>query len=158
MIRPEALAALRRWREVILATSLALIGLWLATGHGALLPGAGLVLIALAAAWALYPPARVAALALLLIFITGVLLVVAHPQPPAILFANPGYRTKLLMFFAMAISFGYPSRLFHHWRRSLRQGRAPLVSTQQQFWVIWILRGNLLLLALLPLLAKLASR
>ncbi|MCP1598334.1 putative membrane protein [Aeromonas caviae] len=99
-----------------------------------------------------------AALALLLIFITGVLLVVAHPQPPAILFANPGYRTKLLMFFAMAISFGYPSRLFHHWRRSLRQGRAPLVSTQQQFWVIWILRGNLLLLALLPLLAKLASR
>ena len=99
-----------------------------------------------------------AALALLLIFITGVLLVVAHPQPPAILFANPGYRTKLLMFFAMAISFGYPSRLFHHWRRSLRQGRAPLASTQQQFWVIWILRGNLLLLALLPLLAKLASR
>ncbi len=99
-----------------------------------------------------------AALALLLIFITGVLLVVAHPQPPAILFANPGYRTKLLMFFAMAISFGYPSRLFHHWRRSLRQGRAPLVSTQQQFWVIWILRSNLLLLALLPLLAKLASR
>ncbi|MGN5020361.1 DUF2214 family protein [Aeromonas caviae] len=99
-----------------------------------------------------------AALALLLIFITGVLLVVAHPQPPAILFANPGYRTKLLMFFAMAISFGYPSRLFHHWRRFLRQGRAPLVSTQQQFWVIWILRGNLLLLALLPLLAKLASR
>lgn len=99
-----------------------------------------------------------AALALLLIFITGVLLVVAHPQPPAILFANPGYRTKLLMFFSMAISFGYPSRLFHHWRRSLRQGRAPLVSTQQQFWVIWILRGNLLLLALLPLLAKLASR
>ena len=54
------------------------------------------------------------------------------------------------MFFAMAISFGYPSRLFHHWRRSLRQGRAPLVSTQQQFWVIWIARGNLLLLALLP--------
>ncbi|MDX7853347.1 DUF2214 family protein [Aeromonas caviae] len=99
-----------------------------------------------------------AALALLLIFITGVLLVVAHPQPPAILLANPGYRTKLLMFFAMAISFGYPSRLFHHWRRSLRQGRAPLVSTQQQFWVIWILRGSLLLLALLPLLAKLASR
>ncbi|MFQ2800580.1 DUF2214 family protein [Aeromonas caviae] len=99
-----------------------------------------------------------AALALLLIFITGVLLVVAHPQPPAILLANPGYRTKLLMFFAMAISFGYPSQLFHHWRRSLRQGRAPLVSTQQQFWVIWILRGNLLLLALLPLLAKLASR
>ena len=98
-----------------------------------------------------------AALALLLIFITGVLQVLAHPDQPAILLANPGYRTKLLLFFAMALSFGYPSRLFHHWRRSLRQGRAPIVSIQQQFWVIWILRGNLLLLALLPLLARLAS-
>lgn len=57
----------------------------------------------------------------------------------------------------MAISFGYPSRLFYRWRRSLRHGRAPMVSIQQQFWVIWILRGNLLLLALIPLLASLAN-
>ncbi|MNZ49837.1 hypothetical protein D3C78_676150 [compost metagenome] len=98
-----------------------------------------------------------AAVALLLIFITGVLLLLAHPVAPVTLLANPGYRTKLLLFFGMAISFGYPSRLFHHWRRSLRQGRPPLVSIQQQFWVIWILRGNLLLLALLPLLAKIAN-
>lgn len=100
---------------------------------------------------------KLVAMALLLIFITGVLLLLAHPVAPLTLLANPGYRTKLLLFFAMALSFGYPSRLFHHWRRSLRQGRAPLVSIQQQFWVIWILRGNLLLLALLPLLAKLAN-
>ena len=32
-----------------------------------------------------------AALALLLIFITGVLLVVAHPQPPAILLCQSGF-------------------------------------------------------------------
>ncbi len=99
-----------------------------------------------------------AALALLLIFITGVLLVVAHPQPPAILFANPGYRTKLLMFFAMAISFGYPAGCSTTGADPCARDGLPLVSTQQQFWVIWILRGNLLLLALLPLLAKLASR
>ncbi|MGY3904350.1 DUF2214 family protein [Aeromonas lusitana] len=97
------------------------------------------------------------ALALLLIFITGVLQLLAHPLEPRVVLANPGYRIKLLLFFAMAISFGYPSRLFHHWRRSLRQGRAPMVSIQQQFWVVWILRGNLLLLALIPLLAKLAN-
>lgn len=100
---------------------------------------------------------NLAALALLLIFITGVLQVLAHPMSPAALFANHSYRTKLLLFFVMAISFGYPSRLFHRWRRSLRQGQAPIVSTQQQFWVIWILRGNLLLLALIPVLARLAS-
>lgn len=99
-----------------------------------------------------------AALALLLIFITGALLALNHPLAPASLIANPGYRTKLLLFFAITISFGYPSRLFHRWRRSLRQGRPPIVSIQQQFRVVWILRADLLLLALLPLLAKLASR
>lgn len=98
-----------------------------------------------------------AALALLLIFITGVLLVLAHSEQPTVLLANPGYRTKLLLFCLMVISFGYPSHLFYRWRRSLRHGRAPMVSIQQQFWVIWILRGNLLLLALIPLLATLAS-
>ena len=95
--------------------------------------------------------------ALLLIFITGVLLLLTHPVAPVTLLTNPGYRTKLLLFFAMAISFSYPSRLFYHWRRSLRQGQAPMISIQQQFRVIWILRGNLLLLALLPLLVRIAN-
>lgn len=97
------------------------------------------------------------ALALLLIFITGVLQVFNHDLTPRVLLANPGYRIKLLLFFCMVISFGYPSRLFQRWRHSLRQGHAPMVSIQQQFWVVWILRGNLLLLALIPLLAKLAN-
>jgi len=53
MIRPEALAALRRWREVILAACLALLGLWLATRSGPIPLSAGLALLALSAAWAL---------------------------------------------------------------------------------------------------------
>ena len=53
MIRPEALAALRRWREVILAACLALLGLWLATRIGPIPLSAGLALLALSAAWAL---------------------------------------------------------------------------------------------------------
>jgi hypothetical protein len=53
MIRPEVLAALRRWREVMLAACLALLGLWLATRSGPIPLSAGLALMALAAAWAL---------------------------------------------------------------------------------------------------------
>ena len=53
MIRPEALAALRRWREVILAACLALLGLWLATRSGPIPLSAGLAVLALSAAWAL---------------------------------------------------------------------------------------------------------
>jgi len=53
LIRPDALAALHRWREVILAACLALLGLWLATRSGPIPLSAGLALLALAAAWAL---------------------------------------------------------------------------------------------------------
>lgn len=53
MIRPEVLAALRRWREVILAACLALLGLWLATRSVPIALSAGLALMTLAAAWAL---------------------------------------------------------------------------------------------------------
>lgn len=53
MIRPAALAALTRWREVILAAILGLCGGWLAMGGGPILLALGLGLVALAAAWAL---------------------------------------------------------------------------------------------------------
>lgn len=53
LIRPEALAALRRWREVIAAAGLAALGLWLVRQGGLVLIPAGLALVALAAAFAL---------------------------------------------------------------------------------------------------------
>ncbi|MFM4803824.1 DUF2214 family protein [Aeromonas bivalvium] len=94
-----------------------------------------------------------AALALLLLFLSGMMQLYDSPQGPAALLQLPSYRLKLLLFLLMALSFGYPSRLFYRWRRSLRRGRPPMVSTQQQLWVIWILRIDLLLLMLIPLLA-----
>ncbi|WP_430463196.1 hypothetical protein [Tabrizicola sp.] len=53
MIRPEALALLARWREVMLALCLAGFGLWTATRGGPILLTIGLALIALAAGWGL---------------------------------------------------------------------------------------------------------
>lgn len=53
MIRPDAVALLRRWREVILAAGLAALGLWVATRGGPILAAVGLVVVALAGAWAL---------------------------------------------------------------------------------------------------------
>ena len=98
-----------------------------------------------------------AALALLLLFISGLMQLYAEPQGPIALLQLPSYRLKLVLFMLMALSFGYPSRLFYRWRQSLRRGRAPMVSTQQQLWVIWILRIDLLLLMLIPLLAHTSS-
>ncbi|MFB2864392.1 DUF2214 family protein [Aeromonas sp. MdU4] len=96
----------------------------------------------------------VSALALFCIFVTGCLLAVEHAGSVALLLSHPAHGLKIGLFLLMGCTLDYPSRLFYRWRRSLRLGRAPMISIQQQFRVIWILRGNLLLLALFALLVK----
>ncbi|MBL9073202.1 hypothetical protein [Tabrizicola sp.] len=51
-IRPELAAAALRWREVLVAASLALLGLWTATRGGYFLTPLGLALLAMGAGWA----------------------------------------------------------------------------------------------------------
>lgn len=53
MIRPELLAAIRRWQEVIVATGIMALGLWLFSLGGWLLQGLGLALAAFGVAFAL---------------------------------------------------------------------------------------------------------
>jgi hypothetical protein len=53
MIRAEALARLRPWRETVAAGLAGLAGLWVATRGGPVLLAAGLVLVVFAAAWGL---------------------------------------------------------------------------------------------------------
>jgi putative membrane protein len=96
----------------------------------------------------------VAALALFSVFATGCLLALEHANSVAQIFVHPAHGLKMGLFLLIVGSLDYPSRLFYRWRRSLRQGRAPMISIQQQFRVVWILRGNLVLVALLALLTK----
>lgn len=53
MIRPDAMALLSRWREVILAGITAALGLWVATRGGPILAAVGLAVAALGGGWAL---------------------------------------------------------------------------------------------------------
>lgn len=48
-LRPEAVAALRRWREVILAVAITILGAWIAVQGGYLLPVLGLLVAGLGA-------------------------------------------------------------------------------------------------------------
>jgi len=100
----------------------------------------------------------VAALALFAIFISGAWLAFAHAGSLGAIFSHATHGVKSALFLLMVASLDYPSRLFYHWRRALRQGKAPMISSQQYVWVMWILRGNLLLIALLALLLKLLTR
>lgn len=100
----------------------------------------------------------VAALALFSIFASGCLLALEHASPVAELFTHPAHGIKVGLFLLMVGTLDYPSRLFYRWRRALRLGKAPMISIQQHVWVVWILRGNLLLIALLVVLTKQLSR
>ena len=63
-----------------------------------------------------------AALALLLIFITGLLLVLAHPQPPPPCSPTRATAPSCCCSSSWPSASATPSRLFHRWRRSPRQG------------------------------------
>ena len=52
-IRPEVIAGLTRWREVIAAGGLVVLGLWLLTRSGYVLPVLGLALLVIGLAWAI---------------------------------------------------------------------------------------------------------
>jgi len=56
-LRPEAAAALHRWREVLAALAVAALGLWIAAHPGPVVQGFGYVLVAVAAL-ALIPAIR----------------------------------------------------------------------------------------------------
>ncbi|MHA7888596.1 hypothetical protein [Roseicyclus sp.] len=56
-LRPEAAATLTRWREVLVALAVMVLGLWIAARPGLILQGAGYALM-LAAAVALIPAIR----------------------------------------------------------------------------------------------------
>ncbi|MGL6007266.1 MULTISPECIES: DUF2214 family protein [Aeromonas] len=94
------------------------------------------------------------ALTLFCIFATGSLLALEHASSVAEIFAHPVYGLKLGLFLLVVGSLDYPSRLFYRWRRALRLGKAPMISIQQHLRVLWILRGNLLLIALLAVFTK----
>lgn len=99
----------------------------------------------------------VAALALLCIFATGALLALAHGNGLVQILIQPAHGIKIGLFLLMVGALAYPSRLFYRWRRSLRRGKAPMISIQQHWRVVWILRGNLVLVALLAMLTALLS-
>ncbi|MGH1409345.1 MAG: DUF2214 family protein [Aeromonas sp.] len=96
----------------------------------------------------------VAALALFSIFATGGLLALKHVNSVVEIFDHPAQGLKMGLFLLIVGTLDYPSRLFYRWRRALRLGKAPMISIQQHLRVLWILRGNLVLVALLAVLTK----
>jgi putative membrane protein len=71
---------------------------------------------------------------------------------------NPIFHTKITLFFVIVILSIFPTIKFIKWSRQARKGEMPDISGRQVKKQLMFIRIQLLLLALIPLLAVLVSR
>lgn len=71
---------------------------------------------------------------------------------------NGFFHAKVGLFVVVAVLSIYPTLTFLRWRPALTAGQAPTVSSGSARWVKLSIRLELLLLALIPLLAALMTR
>ena len=71
---------------------------------------------------------------------------------------NSAFHAKVSLFVIVALLSIYPTVTFLRWRNALKAGQVPHVSPATGRWVTWVIRVELLLLMLIPLLAALMAR
>jgi putative membrane protein len=71
---------------------------------------------------------------------------------------NSLFHAKFGLFILVGLISVVPTFVFLNWRNSLKAGEVPQVSARQARWVIGVIRLELLLLLIIPLLAVLMAR
>ncbi|HBC22541.1 MAG TPA: DUF2214 domain-containing protein, partial [Pseudomonas sp.] len=71
---------------------------------------------------------------------------------------NSFFHAKVGLFVVVAVLSIYPTLTFLRWRPALAAGQAPTISSGSARWVKLTIRLELLLLAMIPLLAALMAR
>lgn len=71
---------------------------------------------------------------------------------------NSLFHAKVGLFILVGLMSIVPTFVFLNWRNSLKAVEVPKVSQRQGHWVIWVIRVELLLLLIIPLLAVLMAR
>ncbi|WP_220719435.1 DUF2214 family protein [Agarivorans litoreus] len=91
-----------------------------------------------------------------LIFITGALRLFLFHSTSHTYLDNPFFALKMLLFFVVVLLSLYPSATFYRWRKALKQGKPSMISYRQHSSVIWLIRLELGVLLLIPMLVTLA--
>ncbi|MCQ4274881.1 DUF2214 family protein [Stutzerimonas degradans] len=71
---------------------------------------------------------------------------------------NSLFHAKVGLFVAVAVLSIYPTVTFLGWRSALRNRQVPAISAPTARWLTWVIRLELLLLLVIPLLAALMAR
>ncbi|NQD91952.1 DUF2214 family protein [Pseudomonas sp. CrR25] len=93
-----------------------------------------------------------------LVLVTGAIRVLWFAKGLTYYLHNGLFHAKLGLFVLIGLLSIVPTKMFLGWRSALKAGQLPPVSTQQHRRVTLVIRLELLLLVLIPLLAALMAR
>ncbi|MEB3290278.1 MAG: DUF2214 family protein, partial [Leptolyngbya sp.] len=109
-------------------------------------------------AWRLVITDSLYGLAAVTVLTTGVLRVMYFGQGPDYYLHNPVFHAKVGLFIAVGVLSLYPTISVLTWIPGLRKGEPPTLTSAQGQRFLWVVRGELLGLALIPLLAAMLAR
>ena len=97
-------------------------------------------------------------LSAVVLLVAGLLRVFYFEKGAAYYFHSAPFIGKLALFAAIGLLSIYPTREFLSWRKTLREGRIPVVDADRQRAIAKVIHWELALIALLLLLAALMAR
>lgn len=109
-------------------------------------------------AWRLVITDSLYGLAAVTVLVTGVLRVMYFGQGTDYYLHNPVFHVKVGLFILVGLLSLYPTISVITWINGLRKEEPPTLTTAQGQRFVWIVRGELLGLALIPLLAAMLAR
>ncbi len=92
------------------------------------------------------------------VLLTGLARVIWYGKGTAYYLGNSLFHAKVGLFVVVAVLSILPTFVFLNWRNQLKAGQVPLVSPRQAKLVTMVIRLELLLLLIIPLLAVLMAR
>jgi putative membrane protein len=92
------------------------------------------------------------------VLLTGLARVIWYGKGLDYYLHNNLFLSKFGLFILVGLISAVPTFVFINWRNELKAGRIPLVSPRMAMLVKWVIRLELLLLLIIPLLAVLMAR
>ncbi|MGX5220958.1 DUF2214 family protein [Pseudomonas segetis] len=93
-----------------------------------------------------------------LVLLTGLVRVIWYGKGWQYYISNSLFHTKVGLFILVGLLSAYPTYVYLNWRNTLKAGQAPVISRREKLLVTMIIRLELLLLLIIPLLATLMAR
>ncbi len=109
-------------------------------------------------AWRIVIADAIYGLSAVMILITGVLRVMYFGKGTDYYLSNPVFYIKVGLFILVSLLSLYPTFSFVSWVKNLQDSQSPELESPQLKRLTWLIRGELLGLALIPLFAAVLAR